>query len=78
VWQGEDDSLLDEYERLRREVATEFVQADSHANWLALREPDPARRAELQDELRAVAEDPQLHLERMRRAAMLDAVRSSL
>lgn len=78
VWHGGDDALLDEYDSLRRRVATEFVQADSHANWLVLREPDPVRRAEMQAELRAVAADPVRHAERMRRTAMLDAVRSSL
>jgi len=78
VWDGGDVALLDEYDELRRRVATEFVQADSHANWLVLREPDPVRRAALQAELRAVAADPVRHAERMRRTAMLDAVRSSL
>lgn len=78
VWHGDDDALLDEYDELRRRVATEFVQADSHANWLVLREPDPVRRAELQAELQAIAADPERHAERMRRTAMLDAVRSSL
>jgi len=78
VWAGESDELLDEYDRLRRRVATEFVQADSHANWLVLREADPGRRQELQADLRAVAADPIRHAERMRRTAMLDSVRSSL
>lgn len=78
VWSGGGEALLDEWDELRRRVATEFVQADSHANWLVLREPDPVRRAELQAELRSVAADPVRHAERMRRTAMLDAVRSSL
>lgn len=79
VWHGEaGDEVLDEYDRLRRGVATGYVQADSHANWLALREPDPIRRSALQDELRSIAADPIRHRERMRRTAMLDAVRSSL
>ncbi len=75
---GADESLLDDYDTNRRRVATGYVQADSHANWLVLREPDPARRAALQEELRAVAADPVRHAERMRRSAMLDAVRDSL
>lgn len=78
VWQGAADAALDEYDRRRRGVATSLVQADSHANWLALREPDPGRRAELRSELVAIAADPVLHAERMRRAAMLDAVRTGL
>ena len=72
-----DDAVLDEYNDNRRRVATEYVQVDSHANWLVLREPDPRRRAELQEDLRAVAADPERHRERMRRTAMLDAVRDS-
>lgn len=75
---GEPDALLDEYDVNRRRVAVEYVQTDSHANWLALREPDPERRAELQAELRAVAADPTRHRERVMRGAMLDAVRDSL
>ncbi len=78
VWAGEDDALLDEYADLRREVAVGLVQADSHANWLVLREPDPVRRAELQADLVAVAADPVRHAERMRRSAMLDAVAAGL
>ena len=72
------ETLLDEYDVLRREVATEYVQADSHANWLVLREPDPVRRAELQADLRAITADPVRHRERMMRTAMLDAVRTHL
>ncbi len=78
VWFGEDGALLDEYARLRREVAVGLVQADSHANWLVLREPDPVRRAELRAELVAVSADPARHAERMRRSAMLDAVAAGL
>ncbi len=78
VFHGEDESLLDEYAQLRRDVAVGLVQADSHANWLVLREPDPVRRAELRAELVEVAADPVRHAERMRRSAMLDAVRDGL
>ncbi len=78
VRDGAPPATLDEYDRLRRAVAVGHVQADSHANWLALREPDPVRRAELQAELAATAADPQRHCERMRRSAMLDSVREGL
>lgn len=79
VWNGTgDETLLDEYDENRRRVATDYVQADSHANWLALREPDPQRRAELQAELRATAEDPDSHRAKVQRSAMIDAIRSSL
>jgi 2-polyprenyl-6-methoxyphenol hydroxylase-like FAD-dependent oxidoreductase len=79
VWHGDaGDEVLDEYDANRRRIATQYVQTDSHANWLALREPDPAKRAELQAELRDIAADPERHRERMMRTAMLDAVRDSL
>lgn len=78
VVHGEPDALLDEYDANRRRVATDYVQADAHANWLALREPDEERRSALQAELRAIAADPARHRERVARSAMLDAVRDSL
>ncbi len=79
VWHGDAGApVLDGYDSARRRVATEYVQADSHANWLVLREPDATVRAELQADLRAAAADPERHRQRMRRTAMLDAVRDSL
>lgn len=79
VWHGTaSEAVLDEYDVLRREVATGYVQTDSHANWLVLREPDHAKRAALQAELREIAADPLRHRERMLRTAMLDAVRNNL
>jgi 3-(3-hydroxy-phenyl)propionate hydroxylase len=78
VFAGGPESVLDEYAQIRHDVATGLVQADSHANWLVLREPDDVRRAEMQRELREAAADPEKHAARMRRSAMLDAVRSGL
>ena len=78
VWHGAAETELDEFDSRRRRVAVEYVQADSHANWLVLREADPVKRAGLHADLRAAAADPTRHLERARRTAMLDAVRSSL
>ena len=79
VWHGEAaDGVLDEYNENRRTVATQYVQTDSHKNWLALREPDTAKRDALQADLQAVAADPARHHEYMMRSAMLDAVRGSL
>jgi 2-polyprenyl-6-methoxyphenol hydroxylase-like FAD-dependent oxidoreductase len=79
VWNGSaTEKTLCDYERIRREVAVGFVQADSHANWQVLREPDPEVREEMQRDLRACAADPSRHHDRMRRAAMLDAVRNNL
>lgn len=78
VWHGADESELDEFAARRRRVAVDYVQADSHANWLALREADPAKRRDLHADLRATAADPERHRDRARRTAMLGAVRASL
>jgi len=43
-----------------------------------LREPDPVKRAAMHADLAAAAADPERHRERVRRTAMLDAVRSHL
>ena len=74
----ENENSLNEYARLRRDVAVGFVQADSHANWLALREPDPVKRSELQADLKAIEGDPVRHADKMRRSAMLETVAESL
>jgi 2-polyprenyl-6-methoxyphenol hydroxylase-like FAD-dependent oxidoreductase len=72
------ETVMNEYDRLRREVAIEYVGADTHKNWEVLREPDPEMRAQHQDELRAVAADPVRARQRLLRAAMLDAVKEHL
>jgi len=79
VWHDEATAaVLDQYDENRRRVAHEYVQADSHANWLALREADPQKRAELQADLRDTAADPVRHRAKVERSAMIDAIRSSL
>ena len=78
VIHGGNEALLDEFDQLRRSVARDFVQADSHANWQALRERDPVVRQRLQRELAAEAADPIRRRQRARRSAMLDSVRSHL
>jgi 2-polyprenyl-6-methoxyphenol hydroxylase-like FAD-dependent oxidoreductase len=79
VWhRREPIDVLHHYDHRRRQVASAYVQADSHANYVALREPDPVKRADLQADLRAIAADPQRLRERMRRTAMIDAVKDSL
>jgi len=78
VWHGADRRELAAFAERRKKVAVEYVQADSHANWLALREADPVKRGALHADLRAIAADPGRHKERARRTAMLDAVRASL
>ncbi len=54
---GESDELLDLYDRQRRPIAVEYVQAQTIRNKKNLEETDPKIRKQRQEELRAVAAD---------------------
>ncbi|MCP4319674.1 MAG: monooxygenase [Hyphomicrobiales bacterium] len=59
VWRGEaDDRLLDLYDRQRRAVALQFVQAWSIRNKRQLEERDPEVRRQNRDQMRRIADDP--------------------
>ena len=68
VLNGENDKLLDRYDRRRRTIATEEVQRLSARNYRRHRETDPAKRALIWDELQQTVGDRN----RMR-DALLDA-----
>jgi len=68
------DRELDEFARIRRQVAVEYVQADTQRNTERLMERDPARRAENYAELRATAADPARARAWCRRASLLESV----
>ncbi len=72
---GED--LLDLYSRQRRHAAVEYVQQQTIANKKLMEERDPAARARKFDELRRIAEDPAAAKAYMRRAALLDSLRTA-
>src|SRR5215472_13089006 len=72
---GED--LLDLYGRQRRHAAVEYVQQQTIANKKLMEERDPAARAKKFDELRRIAEDPIAAKAYMRRAALLDSLRTA-
>lgn len=75
VLQGRaDDSLMDRYERQRRAVAVEYVNADTQRNKKIIEERDPAARRKTQDELRAIAADPAASRQYLRKTSMLDAL----
>jgi 3-(3-hydroxy-phenyl)propionate hydroxylase len=79
VWRKRaDQTILDEYDEVRREVAAERLQAESHASWMTLREPDQLRRAQILDELRESAKDMALHRDRMHRSSLLDLASAGL
>jgi 2-polyprenyl-6-methoxyphenol hydroxylase-like FAD-dependent oxidoreductase len=69
------DAELDAYDRVRRTVAVEYVQADTHRNTDRLRERDDAVRRQNQEEMRAISADPQRARAYMRRVSLLESVR---
>lgn len=71
------DSLLDLYSRQRRHVAIEYVQAQTIANKKLLEERDAAIREQKLDELRRIAEDTQAARAYMRRASLLESLRTA-
>jgi 3-(3-hydroxy-phenyl)propionate hydroxylase len=72
---GED--LLDLYDRQRRHVAVEFVQAQTIANKRLLEERDAAVRRKNLDSLRRTAETAAAAKDYMRRASLLASLRSA-
>jgi 3-(3-hydroxy-phenyl)propionate hydroxylase len=76
VWKGEaDDALLDRYDRQRRTIANEIVQAMSTSNLKRLKERDPAVRKAARAEMRRICDDPKRHYEYMLQTSMIASVR---
>ena len=72
---GMDESLLDRYQRRRRELNIEVVQRDTILNKRRLEERDPRiRRAHL-DDLRRTADDAVAHKQFLLRASLIESVR---
>jgi 2-polyprenyl-6-methoxyphenol hydroxylase-like FAD-dependent oxidoreductase len=65
---------LAEYDRVRRSVAVEYVQADSQRNTDRLRETDEGVRRRHRDEMRALAADPDRCRSYVRRVSLLESV----
>jgi 2-polyprenyl-6-methoxyphenol hydroxylase-like FAD-dependent oxidoreductase len=63
------------YDAVRRRIAVEYVQADTHRNTERLKEADDARRRAAHDEMRATAADPARARAYMRRVSLLESVR---
>ncbi len=75
VWHGGDPALLGRYERQRRKVAIDTVQAQALRNRQILNERDPARRQAFYDDLRAIADDPVRHRAYVMRSSMIQSLR---
>jgi len=75
VWRGASIDLMGRYERQRRKVAIETVQAQALRNRAVLNETDPDKRRAYHDDLRATVADPHKHLAYIMRSSMIQSLR---
>ncbi|RYJ02235.1 MAG: FAD-dependent monooxygenase [Acetobacteraceae bacterium] len=75
VWRGEPMALLGRYERQRRKVALDVVQAQAMRNRQMLSQRDPAARSAYHDSLRSVAQDPVKHREHLLQTSLIQSLR---
>lgn len=71
---GDDLAVLDRYDRQRRTIAIEYINASTARNKKEIEERDPAVRKQTQDDLRATAADPVRATAYLRKTSMLDAL----
>jgi 3-(3-hydroxy-phenyl)propionate hydroxylase len=74
IQQGHSADMLDRYERQRRSIAIEYINASTARNKKEIEERDPVARKKTQDELRAIAADPKAAKAYIRKTSMLDAL----
>ena len=75
---GEADvSVLDRYERQRRPIAVEFINANTARNKKLMEERDPAARKRQQDAICAQAEDPVAAKAFLMKTSMIESLRAS-
>jgi 3-(3-hydroxy-phenyl)propionate hydroxylase len=77
VMRGGPDDVLDRYDRQRRTVAIDHVQAQTVRNKKLMNERDPAIRRRNLDELRRQAADPKRARDFLLRASMIASVREA-
>ncbi len=75
--ESESDDLLDKYDRQRRPIANDYVRTHSIRNKQMIEEADPTVRRQRQDDLRAIADDPQRSIDLLLQTSMIHAVRKS-
>ena len=71
---NKESTLLDRYERQRRTIAIEYINANTARNKKMLEERDLQVRAQSQRELKAIASNPVKAKEYLRKTSMLDAL----
>jgi len=69
------DPLLDRYERQRRTITRQFVQAQTISNKQMLEAPEEAGKTVQEEKLEALASDPDLRRDYMMRQAMILSLR---
>ncbi len=69
-----DASLLDRYERQRRQVAIEYINANTARNKKHIEERDAAAREKNHQELREIAANPEAARDYLRKTSMIDAL----
>ena len=74
---GETEELLDLYDRQRRPIAIEYVQAQTMRNKKNLEETDPNIRRQRQDELREVANNVEKSRELLLQTSMINGLERS-
>ena len=72
--QGASDALLDRYERQRRTIAIDYINASTARNKRDIEERDPIKRKENQQALRELSLDPVRARAYIRQSSMLDAL----
>ena len=75
IYAGADDRLLDRYDRQRRTVAVEAVQAQTHRNQQMISERDPEVRKKSLEAMRKTAADQASAREYMLRSSMIASMR---
>jgi 3-(3-hydroxy-phenyl)propionate hydroxylase len=75
IFAGGDDSSLDRYDRQRRTVAVDAVQAQTHRNRQIISERDPAVRQKALDDLRRIAGDKAAARDYMLKSSMIASMR---
>ncbi len=72
-----DERLLERYERERRPIAIDYINASTARNKALMEERDPAVRARNQEEMRRAADDPEQARALLRKTSMIDALRAA-
>lgn len=72
--QGASDALLDRYERQRRTIAIDYINASTARNKRDIEERDPIKRKQNQQALRKLSLDPVRARAYIRQSSMLDAL----